>query len=282
MSRRRNVARHLKSLGEIREIMNSMKTLAYVETQKLSRLLESQRAVVAAIEQVADDFLSFHPELLSERHEAACTYLLIGSERGFCGDLNPGLLRALDAAVRESREEAPLVIGVGRKLHVVLEDDARVAALIDGPGVAEEVVAVLHRIVAELMALQSARGARPLRGLYTGDDGSVVIEDLLPPFRRKNRPRRFPHPPMLNVEPAQFLLDLTDQYLFAALHEMLYVALMTENHRRVAHLEGAVRHLDDQAAALAHKHNALRQEEIIEEIEVILLNVPQPADGSKR
>jgi len=40
----------------------------------------------------------------------------------------------------------------------------------------------------------------------------------------------------------------------------------------VRHLEGAVRHLDDRSSALRRKCNALRQEEIIEEIEIILLS----------
>jgi len=38
------------------------------------------------------------------------------------------------------------------------------------------------------------------------------------------------------------------------------------------HLERATRHLDDSTEELGRKINALRQEEIIEEIEVILLN----------
>ena len=38
------------------------------------------------------------------------------------------------------------------------------------------------------------------------------------------------------------------------------------------HLEGAVEHLEDKAKELTSQSNALRQEEIIEEIEVILLS----------
>jgi hypothetical protein len=44
---------------------------------------------------------------------------------------------------------------------------------------------------------------------------------------------------------------------------------MAENLRRVRHPEAAVRHLDDRSAALLRACNALRQEEIIEEIELI-------------
>jgi F-type H+-transporting ATPase subunit gamma len=56
------------------------------------------------------------------------------------------------------------------------------------------------------------------------------------------------------------------------LHALLYASMMMENHDRVRHLDGAVRHIDDQSEDLARQCNALRQEEIIEEIEVILLS----------
>ena len=85
-------------------------------------------------------------------------------------------------------------------------------------------------------------------------------------------PQRFSVNPVLNMAPPRFLIELSDQYLFAALHSLLYTSLMAENHDRVRHLDGAVRHVDEQSEELAQKCNALRQEEIIEEIEVILLS----------
>ena len=66
--------------------MNSMKTLAYLETRKLSRFVEAQQAVSASIEEVAADFLSFHADSLPVAGETTAVYLLIGTERGFCGD----------------------------------------------------------------------------------------------------------------------------------------------------------------------------------------------------
>ena len=45
-----------------------------------------------------------------------------------------------------------------------------------------------------------------------------------------------------------------------------------ENQQRVRHLEGAVERLDDQLGTLERRRHRLRQEEITEEIEVILLN----------
>jgi F-type H+-transporting ATPase subunit gamma len=56
------------------------------------------------------------------------------------------------------------------------------------------------------------------------------------------------------------------------LHELFYSALLAENERRLQHLEGALRRVDRKREALTLRGKALRQEEITEEIEIILLS----------
>ena len=273
MSRRQSLEHHRRSLAEIRDIMNSMKTLAYMETRKLGRFLSAQQAVLQNMEDVAADFLSFHPDVMSEPGQAPSVLLLIGSERGFCGDFNRALLRHVDAARQTHRAPAPLVIAVGRKLHTLLEGDARVVAWIGGAGVVEEVPAVLNQLADEIVSLQSKHGAIEVFAVHHGNEDGVMTQRLVPPFEGLAAgPARHSHPPMLNTSPVAFFTELTDQYLFAALHAMLYTSLMMENHDRVTHLSGAVRHLDEQSEDLARQYNAMRQEEIIEEIEVMLLS----------
>lgn len=273
MSRRHDLEHHRHGLDEVRGIMNSMKTLAYMETRKLARFVDAQRAVTESIEQVAADFLSFHADTLPEVGETTPVYLLIGTERGFCGDFNQALVQRLESMLDTQLPGRPVLIAVGCKLHTLLQNDARVTARIDGASVAEEVPLVLGQIVHELSSLQERHGMLSVYGLYHGGDYELVTQRLLPPFQ--GQLRQLPqdaHPPVLNLSPAGFLIELTEHYLFAALHAMLYVSLMAENHNRVTHLEGAVRHLDDESSELARKCSALRQEEIIEEIEVILLS----------
>lgn len=273
MTRRRNLERHRHSLAEIRDIMNSMKTLAYMETRKLSRFLDAQQSVVQSIEDVAADFVCFYPETLPEAQEKTPVYLLIGTERGFCGDFNHALLRHMESNVLAYSSGRPTLIAVGRKLHTLLEEDERVAARIDGASVAEEVTLVLDQMVHELSDLQQRHGMLTVYGLYHGGNDGIVMQKLMPPFQGYlHQPPRFSHPPILNLSPTNFLIELTEQYLLAALQAMLYTSLMVENHKRVTHLEGAVTHLDEESDQLARQSNTLRQEEIIEEIEVILLS----------
>ena len=256
MTRRRELEQHRHTLGEIRGIMNSMKTLSYIESRKLGRFLDAQRAVVAHIETMAADFLGFYPRALPRAEEAI------------------PICRQLESHLRECSIDTPRLIVTGNKLGNQLQGDPRVVVCIDGANVVEEAEKTLSLIINTLTELHAKEGAVSLAVLYHDPDKEqIVTTEVLPPFEQyQDTAPRFPHPPVLNLPPATFLAELIDHYLFAALHEIMYVSLMAENIQRVRHLEGAVQHLDDKSANLLHKSNALRQDEIIEEIEVILLS----------
>lgn len=271
MTRRRELDQHCRKLGEMREILGSMKALAYMETRKLNTFLAAQRRVVRSIENAAADFLQHYPELRPGSAGSAQIYLLIGSERGFCGDFNAVLVQQLPA------DAEALLVAVGHKLHTALGAGVKLAAALDGASVAEEIGSVLAALADTLAHLPQPRRAAGITALFHDEaQGGLQRRALLPPFRdigaRPPAPRPPAPRPLLNVPPPAFFAALVEQYLFAALNEILYASLMAENNRRVQHLEGAVHHLEDKVWALQQQSNALRQEEITEEIEVILLS----------
>ena len=275
MSKRRGLETQLRSLTEIKEIMNAMKNLSLMEVHRLIRFLETQQRVVASIEAAAADFLSFHSELFPSDEVFRNVYLLVGSERGFCGDFNESLLRALDSHIGAGRDVRLIVIG--GKLAVKLTDDLRVAASLEGASVVEEVDSVLVKLMETLTTLTVPGADRaPLRLTVFHHDAaeeSVKVSDLRPFQKPESTSIRFAHAPLLYLQPQSFLTGLGEQYLFAALHALLYNSLMAENQRRMQHMDAAVRRLERTSADLLRKRNILRQEEITEEIEVIMLSV---------
>lgn len=273
MSRRREVEEQLRSLTEISEIMGSMKNLSIMETRKLARVRQAQQQVVRTYERAAADFLFHYPELTQWPAAQLRLYVVIGSERGFCGDFNEKLLEHLGQAGAPPAPAEVRWLAVGRKLCLTLEQETRVAALLDGPGVAEEVPDALTRLVSTINSVRAQAGPTELRVLHHIDEhGEVAETPVLPPFQEAVSPVRSGLAPLLNLAPALFYGELVDQYLFAVLHAMFYTSLMAEHQRRVQHLDGATRRLDEQAAALGLRRNQLRQEEITEEIEVIMLS----------
>jgi len=253
--------------------MNSMKTLAYMETRKLARFIDAQQAVVESIETAASDLLAFYPEVLPNSRETHRAYLLVGSERGFCGDFNHALLTRLETHLEEHGIEDPILIALGRKLHSLLEGDSRLVKALDGASTAEEVGDLLTDLVNTLTPLASQYPDIVLYALFHDSAGNIEVKLLLPPFKQERETNTVTvNAPILNLAPQTLFYELSEHYLFAVLHQVLNTSLHAESHSRVTHMESAVQHLEEEFEHLTQQFNALRQEEITEEIEVILLN----------
>ncbi len=278
MSQSRELQLHIAQMEEIRSILNSMKNLSLIEIHKLARFQTMQGQAVANIENTALDFLDFYPlPIVDESVTPIC--ILVGAERGFCGDFNESLIKTI------ASEAYSGVIAIGSRLCNRLADNPlEVIASIEGANVAEEVPAILNRLIDTISSLPVAKGditkasiaalSLQLTVIYHDNSpGQITRRQIFPPFpRQQQRTPDYGNPPILNLEPGDFFSDLVDHYLFAVLHEIFYISLMAENQQRLQHLEGAVKHLDDESVNLRRKSQIYRQEEITEEIEVILLN----------
>ena len=266
MSGQAELAQRYSRLKEISGIMTAMKSLSLVETRKLARFIGHQRRMLANIEAAAADFLSFFPVEAADAKQPAIL-LLIGSERGFCGNFNERVLAALDALPGE--QPAPALLVTGSRLTAKLADRPGIVTRIDGASVTEDVPAVLNRIMDALHSASAALGTgAALFGLAHTAEGEPVLKRLLP-FDPPPAPH-FAHPPRLHLAPPAFFAELLDQYLLAALYGLLYESLAAESRQRLAHMEQALDRLDETLSRLALQRNALRQEKIVEEIEVIL------------
>jgi F-type H+-transporting ATPase subunit gamma len=279
MSQSHELRLHITQLEEIRTILNAMKNLAFMEIHKLSRFQAMQGKAVSNIENAAIDFLSFNPELAIEEGHDKHIAVLVGTERGFCGDFNKSLVESLDANNYNG------VIAIGSRLANKLSDHpVPVIAEIAGANIAEEVPSVINQLIDTVSASDEIGKSLTLSQLairltviyHDYATGLIAQRQIFPPFSQQPKAVRFAYQPILNLDVAEFYTDLISHYLFAVLHEIFYISLMAENHNRLQHLEGAVMHLDDETVNLHRKLQIYRQEEITEEIEVILLNSESP------
>ena len=270
MSRRAQIEQRLERLGEIGEILSAMKNLALIETRKQARFMAHQHRLVESITAAATDFLRFHSRfghVGPDGQGAGHILILIGSERGFCGDFNETVLATLE---RLSLPEASLMV-VGRRLVARIEDHPRLVDALPGANIAEEVPPLLDRLLDSLNRRVGDWSLQGLSALTHEADGGVVLHRLLP------LPAPLPSgqgtPPLLNEAPERFVRHLVGHYLAAQLPALFYGSLMAENRRRLEHMNSALSRIDNKVEDLVRRRNALRQEEITEQIEVILLSV---------
>jgi len=266
MSKRREVEARIEAVNEIHGIMESMKNLAMMEARKLARYHETQQRVVDSISFALND-VRRHYAAETRMADAPPVYLLFGSERGFCGGYNQQLTEVL---AQQSGHEAAAVIGVGAHLASALQRDYPQAVCLPGAAVADEVAAVLTTVVTALNRLRQEHGPLRLEVIhFQPDSHEPRCQPALPPLEEASDQGLAP---LINLPSQQLLGELLEHYLFALTHGWLFSALMAENQRRMQHLDQAGHHLERQVDDLGKRRNVLRQEEIIEEIEVILLS----------
>ncbi len=271
MSARRQIDKRVHALLEIREIMNAMKNLALLESRKVSKSLAAQRETRRHLESVGSRFLQTHPQPLTPM-TAANIIVVLGAERGFCGDYNKSLIAELENQLRDQSQAASVIL-VGRRLAVSARVDIGDAVPIDGATVGEEISDTLGRIADALSSrFAQLAPAQVLVIRHTSEVGAPIVEPLLAHFESTAPADRATGVSAeLTLSPGEFFAGFVEAYLLARLREMLGTALAVENLYRVQHLNGAIRHLDQRAEELAQRSRMLRQEETIEEIEVLLL-----------
>ncbi|VVM05925.1 F-type H+-transporting ATPase subunit gamma [Methylacidimicrobium cyclopophantes] len=275
MSRRREILHYRHSLQEIGEIMKAMKNMALVEVRKLAKFSGVQRDLILALEEMAKSFFGAHPELLPPTRDEHPIFLLLGSERGFCADFNSSLARFWLERVQSIPEKTAYeLVVVGGRLESRTTGFPKTSRVLSGPSVWEEVADFLPRLMGTVRDLVRT-GSTGLTVLFHEPDQDRIEERrLLPvPIRADQLPRRIvASPPLLQIPARQFSEDLSETYLLAGLHEALYSSLAAENRKRMEHMQTALDRLDKRVAELTGLANRLRQEEITEEIEVILLS----------
>lgn len=277
MSKRGQIRKHLETLNDIGGIMGAMKNISLMETHKLGRFLAFQHRVLAGIEASAADFLAHHPEI-GYRPAAAAPGIIvaIGSQRGFCGDFNESLAQTLRHHWRQTADNPSDLLIVGRRLAAKLGQELRITATFDGPSVAEEVRPVLQRLMDALGELQPRAGEHGLLTVsvfaHREGENQVSVRSILPVPNPGQATPCFADSPLLNLAAPKFFSELARHYLWAQMHDVFYGSLMAENRRRLQHMEGAMQRMEENAGELQRKYNLLRQEEITEEIEVIMLS----------
>lgn len=282
MSKRIKLKEHLHSLDEISDIMTAMKNLALIEINKIARFIAMQERVMQTVKAAGSDFLSHYSNLLTRvQSDKPSIYILIGSERGFCAGFNDNIIHKLSVIQKSQSIEQPKLIVVGRKLAMKLVDENRDIHVIDGANSAEEIPDVIFKLIQSVEQITSMIKTTPHPGhwliIFNEENENHIETTTLQPFLEFSEEKKqvYSLSPILNVSDSELFSAFSEHYLFSLLYSIFYNSYFAESNQRLHHLDNALDRLEKQRISLKHNLNLIRQEEITEEIEVILLSAEE-------
>jgi F-type H+-transporting ATPase subunit gamma len=259
MSQRREVEARLALFDDLSGILGAMRSFALAELRKVSKREAAQQQVVQSLAIALSDLADSLPVQV-QSDPAKDIWLLLGSVRGFCGSFNEDVVHFWQS---KAHEQGPLIL-VGERLHQMVDERTALQRLrgadggLDAPAAIDGIlaaVAELHRraefgLIACLRDEQGARSERlwPLPSAHnTGQS-----------------------PPLTFAPAATVAAGVAEHYLFHNLLALLLRSIRVENHMRLMQMETALRHLERGGEELQRQRNRLRQEEIVEEIELMV------------
>lgn len=268
MSQRAESNNRLALYHEISDVVSAMKNLAQVE---LHRASNTQGFISAAFENVVNAMSALHSVFpgIFDLNSGKSALLLLGTERGFCGGFNEQLARfALTQDLNAYHE----ILCVGSRLNSKLQTELRpdfqqplINHTFAGPAITDEIMPCVQSITDYFLS----SGMPSQLVLLCHTQHSVQLVQLLP------KPISVIDTGIcsnlgLNLPKADLATLLQWQCLSQGLAYYLASSLEIENRFRLQQMEGARNHLQDLTHNLKIRINTLRQQEIVDEIEVML------------
>ncbi len=265
MTGRRILMQKIERYADIGGIMTAMRNIALMELQKLGQKLEHEKTLLTLVNRIGADFHNYFtcaPVTFQDCH------IIVGTERGFCGDFNALMLRE----ARKLLNKDTSIVVVGGRLADLLSGEN--ITLIEGASMSEDLGAVLERILEHLRQLQATIQDKVLRVSvsYHDEHSAKIASRVITPSSEFSEPmdQVFPTAPRLSLSPTHFFELFSQQSLLLSLEAILALSLTMENRARIDHISNALKRLEEQVEKLRRKMHMIRQGEITQEIETII------------
>ncbi|WP_150047937.1 F0F1 ATP synthase subunit gamma [Methylomonas rhizoryzae] len=262
MSQRREIEARLALYEDLTGILGAMRSFALAELRNVNQREQAQHKVMTAVRSAFDDLAAdwaTQPEAaVSSANDIG---LLFGSVRGFCGSFNEDVV----AYWRDrAKADGPLIL-LGERLHAWFDQRPSIVKLAG----AESSMTAYNIIDPILDAIEQLRDEHGfgLVACYRDEDGARSIRLWPLPHTRVDSAKLSP---LTYAPPAQVAAQVAEHYLYHSLLALLLNAIRVENHMRLLQMETALHYLDQSGEDLHRQRNRLRQEEIVEEIELML------------
>lgn len=279
----REIQKQRATLRGIGKLVTAMKSIALQQCRELEKVLHHQALAREVHRQCMDDYLRDYPETEHIHTDHARLVCIVGTQRGFCGDINRQLALAALSPL-QGKPKPPAFLLVGEELSREWGSAPPFAA-IQGANRCADIASVMHQVLHHCQRLTLIQGHKlPAVTLMYATEGGLTTENVLdtkstqaPPDMRvaSNTTAMV----LRYAPPAQFLRQLLLQHLHIEITLAISRALHHENKSRALLMEQAHQRISQRQDSLAMRARHERQTQITQAIEITLTSAKARASA---
>jgi len=274
------LARRLDSLGDLRAIVRTMKSLAAVSIRQYERAVEALRGYYTTVETGIQVVLrdTRDADTSGPRQGPKVGRVIFGSDHGLCGRFNEELVEDVGSRLGDNRIAATggRWLCVGARPAALLEAAGHTPdAVLETPASAARIGTTVDQILEWLDRWQQSAAVGRVELFYQLPESTTrhhPAHRVLLPVERAHFPRfntrHWPGRsyPVYTMERAALFRALVRQYLFVSLFRACAESLAAENGSRLAAMQAAESSIDDRLEEITMTYRRARQESITTEL----------------
>jgi len=276
------LARQLKSVSDLGELVKTMKVLAAVNLRTLAKTSEALDAYLHNAENGLQVVLRELPQPEADDQDVReITMVVFGSDHGLCGPFHQQLLQELARCPKHAT-----LLCVGTRLAEAAEDlGLKVNGVLSAPTSAAALAEAAEGLLQKLQPFQGA-----VRLLYqrTQNTGYQPCQETLWPIEsdwlRQLRACPWPAPgaPMCWGPAGPAFAWLLEEHLQVACQRALAHSLASENQARLLTMQAAEKNLEEMRLGLQDSLRSRRQNAVTEELLDVISGFEMLNEGLQR
>jgi F-type H+-transporting ATPase subunit gamma len=268
MTRLAEIQGHIGSMGELRDIVGAMRSLAGMRVQEAQHALPGARRYTEAMSAAIGGALLLAPPPPEEAPDrGGRAFILCMAEHGFVGGFNERLAEAAEGAL--APQDALFVLGsrgaahlleVGRQMQWMRPMATRLA------GAPETIRLLSNELYARAARKEISRIDVMFARYRQGGPPTIELRHVLPLDLADFSAKESRQKPLSNLKPQALLEKLMLEYVFALLTEAAVESIASENAARFAAMESAHDGVSAKLDKLRQDERQARQSEITTEL----------------
>lgn len=269
MTRLAEIQARVEGVGELRDIVGAMRSLAGMRLQEAQHMLPAIRRYAETVAVALADTLFLMPQAeptgRAPRRKSAL--ILCAAEHGFVGGFNERLLDAAEAAL----ETGDLLFVLGSRGSVLAQERGRRASWAHPMATrCAGAPATIRSLSAELYPFIARGEIARVDVIYAhycqGSASTLERRQLLPLDMKWLESKQSRRPPIHNLEPVSLHEKLMFEYVFALLTEAVIESIASENAARFAAMASAHQNVSAKLDKLREAEREARRSEITTEL----------------